>query len=78
MTRSGAAKMKQSMGFEADVPRCQTCSSYRKARTKLFDGELVKQAAMCSIGRFKVTPTDCCDRWSGKDGSQLRGATHDR
>jgi hypothetical protein len=59
------------MGFERDVPRCETCKAYRRARTRLVEETPVKMPARCAVGGFEIRPVDCCDHWVGRDGTTL-------
>ena len=66
-------KLKRTMGYEDDVPRCQSCRAFRKARWVWDEDVPIRQPAFCSVGRFAVRPLACCDRWVGKRGEKLNG-----
>lgn len=64
-------KLKRKWNFEADVPRCGNCKSFMRAKTKLRDGDVVRMTSKCKAGQFACAENDCCDEWTGRDGTRL-------
>lgn len=68
---TASARRRKRAGYEPDVPRCQTCQHFRKARLKLRNSLPYHVPTQCDLGDFIVEPTGCCDFWCGRDGVAL-------
>lgn len=58
------AAIKISIGYDRDIPRCATCSSYMKPVDNWI----------CGRHKFPSSGNAVCDNWAGKDGSVLERA----
>lgn len=68
---SHLSKLKAKWGYERSVPRCETCTQYRKPGYYLRDSLPRTTPPQCKAGAFEVRPAGCCDRWTGVDGATL-------
>jgi hypothetical protein len=61
--------------FEASVPRCETCVSYKSPRTKLTkDSRAIVIPAKCRDAGFDVRPASLCNRWKNQAGETIEVA----
>ena len=66
-----AARAKTRIGYETDVPRCENCAHYKKARTFLVNSLPRFFPTQCRQFRLLVDPNAACDSWRGKSGEGL-------
>lgn len=79
-TQRNNRKRRDAVGYDPDTPRCANCEHHRKpfwaapvvTPTETFT---VYQIARCSLGDFPNSPNGLCDKWTGLDGSTLKGET---
>jgi hypothetical protein len=70
---SKLSQLRKKMGYETNVPRCETCASYKKPYIFLSTNSIPKRSpAFCRTADFTVQPNACCDKWVGNDGTELR------
>lgn len=71
-TKKDAQRLRESMGYEASVPRCANCTNFRPPFIKLTTHSMTKRvSAVCKLGSFNVDPVGCCDRWQSAKGEVL-------
>jgi hypothetical protein len=70
-TGSPARRVKNRIGFEMNVPRCDNCRYFSKAKTELFNSIPVRFFAQCKKFKIQCHENAVCNEWKGKDGSFL-------
>jgi hypothetical protein len=69
---SKLGQLRQRLGYETNVPRCETCMNFKKPYVYLTtNSKPARSKALCKAHQFMVQPNACCDKWAGSDGSIL-------
>ena len=71
VNHQAAARTRKKIGYETDVPRCENCCMFQKARTMLVDSLPRYFKANCRQFRLHVDPNAICNSWTGADGACL-------
>jgi hypothetical protein len=65
------ARVKRTIGYDPDTPRCSTCRGYR-APVLLSKGRGAGLSdPWCGVHAVPIRPVGCCDSWIGRDGETL-------
>lgn len=66
------AKLRKQVGYEKNVPRCETCVSYRKPFVFLIrDSRTGRSEPGCKLYGFNVKPHACCNSWRNEKGETV-------
>lgn len=69
---SYCSQLKKSWGYETNVPRCEACRHFSVSVIVLTTDSLTRRTNhLCRLGGFTARPNACCDRWVGRDGTQV-------
>lgn len=69
---SKLGQLRKRVGYETNVPRCETCAAFKKPYVYLTtNSKPARSKPLCKINQFTVQPLSCCDQWAGQDGSTL-------
>lgn len=69
---SKLGQLRKKVHYETNVPRCETCASFKKPYVYLTTHSITaKSQPLCKLHQFTVRPLSCCDQWAGADGSTL-------
>jgi len=61
------AKLKKKVGYETNVPRCETCSHFKKATVVLTENSNTKRVNhYCANHGFTIAVNSVCDTWGNK------------
>jgi hypothetical protein len=69
MSRLG--KLRKTVEYETDIPRCGNCAHYKHSRIVLRDSLPRVSSMLCKLHDFTVRPNAVCNKWAGTDGSTL-------
>ena len=67
------SQLKKKLNYETNVPRCETCVSYRRQKYLLTTDSIpVKRIVpICFKHGFTVAENSVCDSWNDKSGATL-------
>lgn len=69
---SKLGQLRKRVGYETNVPRCETCAAFKKPYVDLTThSKPARSKPLCKINQFTAQLLSCCDQWAGKDGSTL-------
>jgi len=68
--------IKAAINYDPDVPRCDSCTSFRQAGTHLVNSIPRFHHARCVKHGFQPKACGCCDTWQGRDGDTLTDIQH--
>ena len=69
---SKLGQLRQRVGYETNVPRCETCTAFKKPYVYLTtNSKTARSKPLCKTHQFIIQPLSCCDKWADKDGSTL-------
>ncbi len=72
------SRLRKKVGYDTDIPRCQTCKQFRKPGSFLRDSLPVKSPAMCKQHDFTVQPLSVCDSWTSRSGETLEPVSKEK
>lgn len=68
---SAISRLRQLCHYEKDVPRCETCTQYKRPGLFLVNSLPRKSPPWCKLSDFGVKPTAVCDHWRNAKGETL-------
>ncbi len=74
LTGPRARKVKNSVEYETNVPRCETCKHFRKTKTILINSLPWWLPVRCVKHSLKVEATAICNTWESKTGEVLEAS----
>ena len=73
MTTDAAADKKRRLwNYETNVPRCSTCIQFERAHVERRGSTPHLVDHTCRRGKFKVSPSGCCDKWRNRQGETIK------
>jgi hypothetical protein len=71
MSNRKLQRIKIKIDYDSDVPRCNTCKNYKKAKTVLVNSLPRFQFQRCSLHNFKPDEFGLCKDWVDKKTKQV-------
>ena len=65
-------KLRKSVGYERNVPRCANCAQYKPLRMWMLNSLPRVAPPACKLHGFTVEPMSICDTWQSKSGAKAK------